>query len=253
MLSKKKQRRYLSEKERQWLDELTAFDETRDEEALHRLRLGIKKIRALVRLSGHVRGKRLSRELRPLKKMFRQAGMIRDTRSQLRLLQEHRLLSPEHEERRVHQIKDAAEKFSRRITDYRKMGKKAGRLLLADVETIHSGRIRRWFAIEIIQTGILLTQSGNKLHLARKKIKALLYVQKILPQKLAGELRLDRDYLDSLQDTIGKWHDTLVAASDWPVGDEAGEKQMIRQCRETEQAIRVLAHDFYRKAHLYSN
>jgi CHAD domain-containing protein len=251
MLTKKKQRQYISEKEHQWLDELAAFDETRNEEALHRLRLGIKKIRALVRLSAHVRGKRNSGDLRALKKMFRHAGMIRDTRSQLRLLEDHQLLSPEHKERRVRQLQDAANKFSRRITDYRKKGKKAARLLLADVESIHSGEIRRWFAGEIIQTGVLLTRSGDDLHLARKKIKTLLYVQKILPQKLATQLRLDRDYLDNLQDAIGKWHDAVVAAeaaSDWPDKDDAGEQQMIGACREKEQAIRVLSDNFHRKA-----
>jgi CHAD domain-containing protein len=249
MLTKKKQRRYISEKERQWLDELVAFDESRDEEALHRLRLQIKKIRALVQLSGHVRGRRLAKDFRPLKKMFRVAGMIRDSRSQLRLLEEHKLVSPEYRERRVRELRDAGENFSRHVRAYRKQGKKAGRMLLADLHSIHSGRIRRWVANEIIRTGLLLTKSGDDLHLARKKIKALLYVQKILPQKMAAQLRLDRGYLDSLQDNIGKWHDMLVAATDWPDKSDAGEMQMMQECREKEQAVRALADDFYRRAH----
>ena len=247
MLTKKKQRQYLDEKERQWLNELAVFGKTRDENALHRLRLGIKKIRALIRLSASVRGKPRSRELRPLKKMFRQAGIIRDTESQLRLLEQHQLLSPEQRELRVLRIKEAADKFTRNITDYRKEGRKAARLLQADVKSIDSVAIRRWFAGEIIQTGVLLTKSGNELHLARKKIKTLLYVQKMLPEKKALQLRLDRDYLDNLQDAIGSWHDTLVAADSWPDRDDAGEKQMTAECREKERIIRVLADDFHRK------
>ncbi|HTR29091.1 MAG TPA: CHAD domain-containing protein [Puia sp.] len=249
MLTKKKQRQYLYEKEQQWLNELTIFGETQDENALHRLRLGIKKIRALVRLTEGVRGKRLSGDLRPLKKMFRQAGMIRDTRSQLRLLEQHQLLSPDHRELRVLQLKEAADKFCRCVTDYRKEGRKAARLLLADVEAIHGRAIRRWFAGEIIQAGVLLTKSGDELHLARKKIKTLLYVQKMLPEKQVHQLRLDTDYLDQIQDAIGSWHDCVVAAAGRPDQGDAGESQMIQECRAKEQIIRVLADDFHRKVH----
>ncbi len=249
MLTKKRQRRYLTEKEREWLNELVAFDELRDEQALHRLRLGIKKIRALAELSAQVQGKRFSKDFRPLKKMFRQAGQIRDSRSQLRLLEAHQLVSPEYRERRVHELQDAGEKFSRHVRSYRKQGLKAGRLILGDLRSIQGSRIRRWVAHEIIRTGLLLTQSADDLHSARKKIKALLYVQKILPAKLASQLRLNTEYLDNLQDRIGKWHDLLVAATDWPNKDDAGEQKMVQECREKEQAVRALADDFYRRAH----
>ena len=249
MLTKKKQRRYLTDKEQQWLDELVAFDSSHDEEALHRLRLGIKKIRALVELSAKVRGKRLSKDFRPLKKMFHQAGMIRDSRSQLRLLEAHQLGSPEYRERRANELRAAGEKFAGRVRSYRKQGKKAGRMLLADLHSIHGSHIRRWVALKLIHTGLLLTQSADDLHSARKKIKTLLYVQKILPAKLASSLRLNREYLDNLQDSIGKWHDLLVAATGWPEKDDAGEQRMIQECREKEQAVRALADDFHRRAH----
>jgi CHAD domain-containing protein len=261
MLTKKQQRQYLSEKGHQWLDDLTAFGKTQDEEALHRLRLGVKKIKALVRLSETVQGKRLAKDFQPLKKMFRQAGIIRDTKNQLRLLEQRNLLSPEYKKRQVQRVQAITDNFSRHVKKYRRKGQKAGRRLFADVRAIRCGPIRRWFANEIIRTGILLSGSGDDLHQtcdlyrardlhqARKKIKTMLYVQKILPQELVEQLRLDRDYLDQLQDTIGKWHDTLVAAADWPAEQQAGERQMVHECREKEQAIRLLADDFHRKTH----
>lgn len=248
MLTKKKQRQYLAEKEQQWLQELTAYDASRDEEALHRLRLRIKKMRALVRLSASVRGKRLAKDFRLLRKMFRQAGYIRDTRSELNLLEAHQLLSAAYKERRVNQIRAASDKFARGVKKFRKKGKKAGRLLLGDVRSIRGGRIRRWFAEEIVQTGILLTKSGEELHEARKKIKTLLYVIKILPPRLAGRLQLDTDYLDTLQDAIGKWHDVLVASSGNRQMQDGGDR-LSEECREKEQSARALAQDFYRKVH----
>jgi CHAD domain-containing protein len=255
MLTKKQQRQYLSEKGRQWLDDLTVFGKTQDEEALHRLRLGVKKIKALVRLSETVQGKRIAKDFHPLKKMFRQAGIIRDAKNQLRLLEQHHLLSTEYKDRQVQRVKAIADDFSRHFKKYHRKGRKAGRRLFGDVRAIRSGPIRRWYANEIIGTGILLSGSANELHQARdlhqarKKIKTMLYVQKILPQGLVEQLRLDRAYLDELQDAIGKWHDTLVAAADWPAEQQAGERQMVRECREKEQAIRLLANDFHRKTH----
>ncbi|HET6252665.1 MAG TPA: CHAD domain-containing protein [Puia sp.] len=249
MLSKKKQRKYLAQKGQRWLDELVAFDESHDEESLHKLRLEIKKIRALVRLFENVRGKRLAKDFRPLKKVFKQAGVIRDTRSEVNLLEARQLLSPEFKDRRLHQIQAATDNFARHFPDYRKKGKKAARQLLADVHSIRSMKIRRWIAEEMIQVGILLTKTGDDLHMARKKIKTLLYVEKILPKGLADQLCLNRDYLDRLQDAIGKWHDDLVAAADLHHENADGEKLMRQECREKEQAIRVLAGDFWRTAH----
>ncbi len=98
MLTKKRQRQYLTEKEQHWLQELVVFDESRDEKALHRLRLEIKKIRALVELAKVQSGKRAAVHFSGLKKMFRQAGVIRDAGSQVRYLEERHLLSPEFRE-----------------------------------------------------------------------------------------------------------------------------------------------------------
>src|SRR5580704_7833652 len=99
MLTKKRQRQYIAEKEQHWLQELVVFNESRDEKALHRLRLEIKKIRALVELAKVRSGKRAGVHFSGLKKMFREAGVIRDAGSQVRFLEERHLLSKEHRER----------------------------------------------------------------------------------------------------------------------------------------------------------
>src|ERR1700722_1591171 len=123
MLTKKRQRRYLAEKEQRWVQELVIFDESRDEKALHRLRLAVKKIRALVELATIQSGKRAAAHFSGLKKMFREAGVIRDACSQVHYLEARHLLSPEQKDQQMRSIQLAAAAFVANIHRYRKKGK----------------------------------------------------------------------------------------------------------------------------------
>jgi CHAD domain-containing protein len=263
MLTKKIQRRWLTEKEQRWLKELVVFDESRDEKALHRLRLEIKKIRALVELAKAQSGKRASGHLRGLKEMFRQAGVIRDAGSQVRYLEERHLLSPEFRERQTRSIGLAGDEFAGHIRQFRRKGKKASKRIRMEVQSIHAGRIQQWYAREIIRTGILLTGSVDPLHgptggdegydplhEARKKIKTLLYVQKLLPVEIAERIRLNTDYLDQLQEAIGQWHDAMMAMAGWAKDDIAGELVMRQECLDRERTALALADRFCVEAHL---
>ena len=136
--------------------------------------------------------------------MFRQAGAIRDTGSRVRFLEERHLLSPVHKERQTRSMQLAADAFAARIRRFRKKGKKASKRLQTDMRSIDVRRIRQWYAREIIRIGILLTRSGEALHEARKRIKTLLYVQKLLPAAITKLVRLNTDYLDRLQEAIGQ-------------------------------------------------
>lgn len=263
MLTKKRQRQYLTEKEQHWLQELVVFDQSRDEKALHRLRLEIKKIRALVELAKAQSGKRAAGHFAGLKEMFRQAGVIRDAGSQVRYLEERHLLSPEFRERQTRSIGLAGDVFAGHIRQFRRKGKKAAKRIRMEVHSIHPRRIQRWYAREIIRTGILLTGSvdplhGPKgedeeydpLHEARKKIKTLLYVQKLLPAEIVQRIRLNRDYLDQLQEAIGQWHDAMVAMAGWAKDDVSGEMVMLQECRNRERTARALADRFCVEVHL---
>jgi CHAD domain-containing protein len=250
MLTKKRQRRYLTEKEQRWLRELLIFNESRDEKALHRLRLEIKKVRALVELAKVQSGKRAGDHFSGLKKMFREAGVIRDARSQVRYLEERDLLSNEYKDEQTRSIRLAADAFAAHIHRYRKKGKKASKRLQDDLQTIHTGRILRWHAREIITTGVLLGSTDGGLHEARKRIKTLLYVHRLLPAAITQRVRLNTDYLDQLQESIGQWHDAVVAVMDWTEDNPAARRAVQLECLDKERAARTLAVEFHHKVHM---
>jgi CHAD domain-containing protein len=250
MLTKKRQRQFLAEKEQRWLQELVVFDESRDEKALHRLRLEVKKIRALVELAKVRSGKRAAVHVSGLKEMFREAGVIRDAGSRVRFLEERHLLSEGHREGQARSIQVAGDTFAAKIHQYRKKGKKASKRLMTEMHPIHAGRVLRWYAGEIIRTGVLLNGAGDELHRARKKIKTMLYLQKILPGVITERVRLNTDYLDQLQEAIGQWHDAVVAMADWAADNPEGKRAVHLECLDKEQAVRTLAGEFHQKVHM---
>ena len=253
MLSRKKQKKYLTKKERDLLEQLRAYSESGDADALHRLRLDVKKVKAFVQMVKACSDKKTTRvfkDLGLLKKMFRQAGKVRDASNTIQLLEQQHWVPAafrvEQDELRV----SAVDEFRQQVGKYRKKGKKAGRRLLEDVNAIRTGCIRDWYAGQLIRIGLLLTASGDQLHEARKKIKELLYVEKLLPSGLVESLRLDKDYLDELQERIGQWHDMAVIVTEYAGRPGADSAAMVSECRERERRVREMGGDFYLRAHL---
>jgi CHAD domain-containing protein len=215
MLKKKKQRKYLEKRNGEWEDNLRKFAGSQDAEALHQLRVALKKIKALAHFSRGCGGKKMVRDFAGLKPMFKEAGVIRDADKTNQ--EELRTTTTRH--------------FVAHIKQYRRQGKRAGKRLVSTVRAVPTSCIRDWYARQIVSTGILLIATGDELHRARKQIKEMLYMEKILPDALRVELRLDTGYLDRLQEAIGEWHDAVIASS-----DEQGSR---------EAAVRGLAAEFY--------
>ncbi len=239
----------MSANEKEFLRQLKAYRISgNDEVALHRLRLSIKKIKALTVLSKACAIKSPLKDFRLLEDLFSLSGQIRDSNSSLLYWEKYQLITPQERHRQLACIASPSDKLLAGKKAFLKKGNKAGRLLQADVRAISDRCIRTWYARTLIHIGVLLTASGDQLHQARKKIKSLLYVYKILPDPVVAALQLNQEYLDSLQDAIGQWHDIVMAING--SGDASPAKPaMMQECRDKEAAVRELASDYYRKAH----
>ena len=231
------------------MQQLQVFEGSRDPEAIHQLRKDIKKIKAMVQLVRSCSGEQMRKDFNLLKKMFRQAGKIRDAGNNLQMLQQYHPSTPRLEQEQDHIRYEASKVFLNEIQQYRKKGKKAGRRMLTDLQGIQTKCIKDWYAAQLINISVLLTETGDRLHEARKRIKEILSVLGLLPNTLVTELRLDTDYLDQLQDAIGAWHDSVVVVSIYAGRDVTDSQAMVRECREREAAVRALANDFYLRVH----
>jgi CHAD domain-containing protein len=257
MVKKSRQKYYLAKRNRQWQKELKAYCDRGDEEALHRLRVSLKKIRAIASFMTACSGRNVRKDIRPIKKIFRRAGMIRDAGNQLKLLENFHPV-PEAYIRSQHHIQaTAAAKFIDHIKQYRRDGRKATRRLFAHVYPIKPSCVHEWYARQLINISVLLNASGKELHKARKLIKELLYVFGVLPDGLKAPLRLNTNYLNELEKTIGDWHDAAALVSRWAGKDLQADQAMVAACRqamiaachEKEAAVRRVAGEFYRFVH----
>jgi len=253
MLKKQQQKKYLDKKNKEWQEHLRSFVDSRDPEALHQLRITLKKVKALARFTKACSGGDPVKDFNGLKKMFKQAGVIRDAGNHLQLLERFHPAPQEFKQQQQQLQLTETEKFIRKAKKHRRNGKRAGRRLIAGIHSIPTACIQDWFAVQMVSTGILLTASGDDLHQARRQIKDMLFVEKLLPVALQQQLRLHREYLDQLQDAIGQWHDAVIVVVALAGNDPASNEAMIRDCKEKEEVVRALAAEFYLRAHRAAN
>lgn len=248
MLKKKRQHKYLAKRWHSIRYHLNGFAETRNLEMLHKIRVEIKKIRAFERFAV-VRG---GAEMERVKKMFRNAGMIREAGLTLSLMKEFNVTDPAFKSEKTGFLQQRSNVFQSYTTRFMQQIEQADRLFRKTLHSIRNKDIRQWFTRQLGKAaGLVAVSSTSQFHAARKKIKTLLYVHGILPKKLAGSLHLNTTYIDQLQDTIGKWHDVAMAVK-LLISHRRTDKVEITQLREQQetlaQEIHTMADDFLQKA-----
>ena len=91
---------------------------------------------------------------------------------------------------------------------------------------------------------------GDELHDCRKRLKNLLYLDKLLGKKESKRFHFNHDYLDALQEDLGQWHDMVLLTT---YVKETGRHATLLKKLSGEQLallmkIRLVAKDFSRKA-----
>lgn len=197
---KLKKKKLQDELSQQWflmLYSLYAFEANQDDETLHKLRVEIKKIRTTVYLVEKCSGpKKLSPALAPLKKMFRDAGRIRE-------LQLHNQLTKKKDKG---QVKTLVKKFVADTNLYASSIQKTFDVYIHVFDDLNFKDIKK-LLITIQDKTAKLLASETAWHEARKEIKRLVYIGNLLPKKLRKKTSLDLSYYKQLEETIGTWHD----------------------------------------------
>jgi len=212
MLKKSRQRAHFNEVWESMRLHLLRFCTERDAEDLHRFRVQVKKIKALLVI---LQGPEARKRLAPLQAIFKHAGNIRSTQIYLQLLRRYQ---PAHlnRQRQLEQMEQAASRlFCMKYDAYvhildrlyktcsRHFRKIDDELVLRYYDQQRK-KLRRFFADT--------RRSAAKLHKSRKRIKKMLYLHALLSNKLRKKVGLDTAAFDRLQDAIGRWHDVAAAA-----------------------------------------
>lgn len=250
----KTQERYL---DKEWIEmgaRLKAFMETGDQEQLHKFRVQVKKLRAMLLLFQTASEQpSLLKDFKPVKKIFRRAGIIRDAHIRLGLAEHFNLKNERFETSQRQIIAGGIKEFADTGDLFLKELKAVHRKMNDALRRIENDRIVEFYegVLEKISEGFNAISFGEEMHTNRKLIKLLIYNYKVAAEALEGKLTIAIDYLDRLQEAIGKWHDNLIAEELFST-PELSDKSVINKLKKANAAlkrnIKKMAKDFLEKA-----
>lgn len=213
MLKRKLQRKYLIKRCLKVRRRLRTFANSGEQRELHKLRVELKRIKTFIKLVTLYRGnKKLAVQQRSVRLVFHHAGVIREADLNLQMMQQFHINRPAVKDKAGRLLRQEPEKFRSNVEQYDHLIKDLVRSLLKLLRPLQDRKLKRWIDKQLKKIAVIVAGTPtDQLHTARKRIKHLGYIYEICPKHLRTKLALNADYLDQLQDVIGKWHDTDVA------------------------------------------
>jgi CHAD domain-containing protein len=215
MLRKKHLRHYFNGKWKNLAGISKKLEKGPDSDLIHDLRLQVKKIKAVTELlkSGGKHPKNFS--VSEIKPMFKDAGTIRTAEMHLKQLKEAGLEHPDVRKELMAETINGYIKLIENQKKYLKDIRQTKKAFNKHIRSIKERKLKRYFlyAVGALALELQGTLHTEQLHEFRKNIKELLYVFKMLPQKLQRKINLNVPWLDQLQEAIGDWHDLDLTAS----------------------------------------
>jgi len=258
-MKKKEEAKYL---DKEWVlmnAYLKAFLETGNQEDLHKFRVQIKKLRAMLYLfESTSKETGLMKLFKPVRKIFKYAGQIRDAHTNLQLSERYELKNELFETGQQKIIEEGTNTFRTRGDEFFKDIKTAHKQVKKQLQKVDDKQIAEYYKTQLEQIATNLTVSGftEDMHTNRKLIKILVYNHKLAEKALNGSLPFNTAYLDKLQDAIGKWHDNIVAEELFSL-PELNDKPIVSKIKRinsgVKRSITSLADDFMKKATTVEN
>jgi CHAD domain-containing protein len=253
-MKKKEEAKYFNKEWKEMSVHLDSFLATGDQEALHKFRVQIKKLRALLILfrdtSNH---SGLLKDFKPARKIFKYAGHIREAHMNLQLAELYQLKNEAFESSQQKIIEEGTNEFQNNGKKFIKNIKETYKRLKKQLPQLNNNSIADYYKKQLEQIAVNLAVPGftDDMHTNRKLIKILVYNHKLAEKALDGPLLFNTAYLDKLQQAIGKWHDNVVAAqlfSSPELNDRPVVTKIKRKNAGIKRGIMSLTADFLKKA-----
>lgn len=247
-MSNKKQKKYLDGLWAGVSDSLRSFLTDGDPKQLHHLRVNVKKLRAFFALGDN---HAIRKHFKPVQKLFKHAGQIRDGYNSLEIGQEFQVGDGDFKNAQHQLISQLTDEFKINGPRYLKSVRKARKAIRDDIRLPKSGKIYVFYTDSLEEIAVQFAQphTDEELHANRRLIKNLVYNHVIAPKKIDTKLHLDKEYIDKLQTSIGDWHDAVVAMD---VLKDAAPVEVITKIKNRKtrlrRGVKTLATDFKTKA-----
>lgn len=215
---------YIRKQEAEALQHLQSFAQNSDAEAIHQLRVCMKKLQAAYRFIIHVHpSKKLAKAYRrQFKKLFALAGAIREKQLMKERLARHELDVLSFASRFLNDVPQLTEQFHQQTKRFQEFLSSFSHQLVHLVQKTGEEALSA-YAIRLQNELVTVADAAEQRqwHELRKQMKQLLYSYHWL--HASGKLKLMRvrevQQLNTLQERIGEWHD-LIDFKNW-LGAEA--------------------------------
>jgi CHAD domain-containing protein len=212
MLSKKRQQDYFTERLEVIFHNYELFSKHTRAENIHKVRVALKKIRALMYLQKKTLGISDERTEKLIRKLFGQAGKIRDAQVSAELMKKYKSgnqhFFSDQKKTVAKESKELVRTVNRHTDELIKscdrQWKSLKKIPGKKIETLNTkmiGKLRPVFMPRL---------QLSRLHESRKTIKRLIYINTLL--KRDDSSRINTDSFRKLEEKIGKWHDVVVAS-----------------------------------------
>ncbi len=202
---------------------LKVLNEQQDHDALHQIRVSIKRIRALLLFAEWLTtGKVKARKIyQPLKMLFKSAGFQRDEEVHLRLIADYekksRIKAVKYKEFYKKHLSEKKQDLNLQLNDF------SEHVVLPDIKRVLEKTIVQFsekklnkkiftFSIRHLKKATRLMDEGKRgYHTARIQMKRAFYLLEVIQQENKYSAKIILEQIKPLEDTLGKWHDLVIA------------------------------------------
>jgi CHAD domain-containing protein len=251
-MKKKDQSNYFKHEWAKLKADLKTFDKKGKQEALHRFRVQVKKLRAFLVLADSGENSHgLEKQLKPVRKIFKAAGIIRNAYITLELSKEYQQGPSAFMRGQRRLMKESAVQFRSASAKHLAGIRKTRRRLKKAVPRFSNVHISMYYQQKLEDIALCLKPQGSEasLHDCRKQIKMLIYNYSLVKPVLS--LAFNEAYLEQVQTAIGDWHDKQVAIelfSSEEVGAAPVAESLEKEQAQLKRKISGLVKDFYNRA-----
>jgi CHAD domain-containing protein len=251
-MNKKQERDYFDKEWNDMKTSLKSYLKKEQQEDLHRFRVQVKKLRAFIILADSADPHpKLAGHFKPVRKIFKEAGEIRNAYMNQKLGESHHINNEEFMISQYQLQVTASGKFKLKKVRFLKRLKDVHHELKRKIQPTSNLHVNLFYQTQLEQIANFLKkiEFNNQLHDCRKQVKILLYNYKLTQPVL--DTKLNEEYLKEIQTEIGDWHDHILAIelfSSDEVKDNAVVINLKKQDDKLKSDIAASTKDFYNKA-----
>lgn len=251
-MKKKEERKYFEKEWKEMQTSLKSYLKKEQQEDLHKFRVQVKKLRAFLILSGSTdHGPDLIKHFKPVRKIFKKAGEIRNAYMNQELGKMHQVASDEfmHNQRQLQVT--ASREFKLHHAKYLEEIKDVHKTIKGEIKPVSDVHINLFYQSQLQQIAGSFTdiKFNDQLHTNRKQVKILIYNHKLAHKAL--NVGFNENYLEQVQTAIGDWHDHVLAMELF-AGDGAKNKAAFNNLKKPDTKLKKhiigLTKDFYNQA-----